>query len=303
MRSRLLLNLALLLAIIGLALLVIYEPGKQPEPTLPKLTGLKPQDVSTIHIQRVTTNPVTLYKHQEIWYMREPYKLPANDFRVQSLLRLLQTESHAQHDLSKLDPAKYGLDKPRATITFNDKLKIEFGNTESLSKQRYVRIGNTLHLIVDTFYYQAASPATGYASHAILPPGKITALQLPDMQLTLKDGHWQLQPPREDRSADVLTELIDNWQSAQAIQLKPFEAKNLPKVDIQVTLSDQKQPIRYSLQKTGDDISLLRQDVRMRYFISEDTLNQLTKLPAPTPKPVIKPAEGNRGKAAPTDRN
>jgi len=287
MRSRLLLNLVLVLIIIGLALLVIYEPGKQPEPSLPKLTGLKPQDVSTIHIERTTAGPISLYKQQGVWYMREPYRLPANDYRVQSLLRLLQTDSHAQHDLSKLNPAKYGLDKPRATITFNDKLKIAFGNTESLSKQRYVQIGNILHLIVDTFYYQAASPATGYASHAILPTGKITDLQLPDMQLTLKDGQWQLQPPREDRSADVLTELIDNWQSAQAIQLKPFEDKVLPKTNIQVSLEGQKQPIRYTLQKHDDEIILLRHDVKMRYYISEDTRNQLTKLPAPTPQPDI----------------
>lgn len=294
MRSRLLLNLILVLVIIGLALLVIYEPGKQPEPSLPKLTELKPQDVSTIHIERATADPITLYKQQGVWYMQEPYRLPANDYRVQSLLRLLQTESHAQHDLSQLDPAKYGLDKPRATITFNDKLKIAFGNTESLSKQRYVRIGNTLHLIVDTFYYQAASPATGYASHAILPTGKVTALQLPDMQLTLKDGQWQLHPPREDRSADVLTELIDNWQSAQAIQLKPFEDRVLPKANIQVTLDGQKQPIRYTLQKHGDDITLLRHDVKMRYFISDDTLNQLTKLPAPTPQPDIEKTPATR---------
>ena len=91
MRSRLLLNLALLLVAIILALVVIYTPGEeQVEPQ--RLTGLAPEDVTRIDLQREADQPVTLYKKQDVWYMQTPYAAAANDYLVQALLSLLQAE-------------------------------------------------------------------------------------------------------------------------------------------------------------------------------------------------------------------
>lgn len=285
MRSRLLLNLALLLAVILLALLVIRTPENDASLNPPRLTSLRPEDVNRIELQRHNAEPVSLYKQGDTWYMQEPYALAANDYRVQALLRLLQAGYATEHDIDTLDPARYGLDQPRASLTYNDTLTIEFGDTEPLSQQRYLRIEDRLYLLPDTHYYHTASPATGYLSHALLPAGRITALRLPDLQLRLQDGQWQLQPAHEDISADVLTELVTNWRNAQALRLEPYQVDTLPAADIHVQLEGEEDPVRFTLEQRDGQMRLLRHDVKMHYFINDEIRQQLLQLPEAIPEP------------------
>lgn len=287
MRSRLLLNLALLLLLVILALAVFYTSRESGQPGAQQLSELAPGEITQIELQRKQDEPITLHKRQGSWYMQTPYTVAANDYRIQALLRLLQAEYTGSHDLTKLDPADYGLDQPRATLTYNDTLRIAFGDTEPLSQQRYIRMADRLYLVPDTHYYHTISPATGYISHALLPPGKITALQLPQMQLTLEEGQWQIRPPREDRSADALTELVANWRSAQAIRLELFEAGELPSADIRIELADRQTPVRFTLQENDGQPTLLRHDVRLRYVINEDIRQQLLQLPEAIAEPEL----------------
>ncbi|MGW8228030.1 MAG: DUF4340 domain-containing protein, partial [Gammaproteobacteria bacterium] len=161
MASRLWLNLALLLFIVILLVIVIYEPGKEPVATPVSLTPLKATTISHIHIKRLSSKDIELVKEANgQWWMHNPYHLPANEFRVQALLRLAETESLSSHTLDRLQPATYGLDRPRAIVTFDRSTQISFGDTEPLQQRRYVQIGDQLHTIADTFYYQAAASPT-----------------------------------------------------------------------------------------------------------------------------------------------
>ncbi|MDZ7803719.1 DUF4340 domain-containing protein [Thiohalophilus sp.] len=289
MRARLLLNLALLVTVIILVLLVSRTPDEPDTPTPRPLTDLAPDNVNQIRLQRRDQEPVTLYKEQGIWYMQQPYHLAANDYRVQALLRLLQAEYDSAHHLEEdRDPARYGLDQPGASLTYNDSLVIEFGDTEPLSRQRYVRIDDRLYLLADTHYYHTISPATGYLSHAPLPAGKIVALALPDLRLSLEAGQWQAQPPQPSHSADALTELIANWRTAQALRLEPYTQDRLPSADIEVQLEDRENPVRFTLQEKDGQHSLLRHDARMRYIINDESRQQLLQLPEPIPEPQPK---------------
>lgn len=287
MRSRLLLNLALLLILLILLLLVFYIPMEPDQPTASRLTELAPQNVTRIELQRQTGESLAFYKEQDIWYMQAPYTLAANDYRIQALLRLLQAEYASAHKLDKQDRTRYGLDPPRASLIYNDSLTIDFGDTEPLSQQRYVRIEDRLYLLPDTHYYHTASPATGYLSHALLPHGKITALQLPDQQLNLQDGQWQLNPAREDISADALTELIANWRAAQALRLEAYTEETLPEANLHVHLENQEQAVRFTIEQTGDQLSLVRHDVKMRYVINHEIRDQLLQLPEAIPEPEL----------------
>ena len=288
MRSRLLLNLVLLLVVIGLAIVVLNTSSEQDKNPITRLTDLSAEEVTRIELHRQNEQPVSLYREQDVWYMAEPYQLAANDYRVQALLRLLQTEYRSRHNIGDRDPARYGLANPRSTVVFNDKLKIEFGNTEPLSKQRYLRIDDQLYLVSDTHYYHTVSPATGYLSYALLPPGKITALELPELQLSLEQGQWHSDPPHEAHSADDFTELVANWRSAQALRLEPYKQERLPNANIEVQLEGRESPVRFTLQEQDGQPGLLRQDARMRYVINDEIRQQLLQLPEPLPEPQLK---------------
>ncbi len=288
MKSRLWLNLALLALIGVLVLLVIHEPGSDKPPHPPALTALKSEAISRILIRR--ENPgkpveeILLEKDHGQWFMRKPYAMPADDFRVHSLLRLAETASLGRHDLGGLEPATYGLDAPRATIIFDDDTVIRFGKTEPLGHRRYVQLGDQLNLIEDLYYYQAAGNLGIYLSHALLPAdSKITRLQLPELSLELKEGSWQRSPAHEDISADASAELVSAWQYAQAVEVrtgKPVpDDKTLPVIRIQ--WQGQPQAIEFLLDKKDKETLLIRRDNGLQYVITDDQVRQLLGLPEP----------------------
>jgi hypothetical protein len=282
MTSRLWLNLALFLFVVILISIVVFEPGKEPPAMLPRLTQLTSAEITHIHIKRATGKDIELVKETNgQWWMHNPYYLPANEFRVQSLLRLAETESLSNHNLADLQPASYGLNQPRAIVTFNRNTQIRFGDTEPLQQRRYVQIGDQLHTIVDTFYYQAAANPTIYLNHALLPPSaNINKLVLPKLQLLLKNGQWQRNPPYPDYSADASIELINNWRYAQALELRPSEVKD-GKADIEVYLTEQSEPIRFKLLQTEDEVILLRLGLGLQYVIAKDLYAKLSTLAEP----------------------
>jgi hypothetical protein len=285
MASRLWLNLALLLLVAILIIIVIYEPGKEPAAPPPRLTQLTPAAITHIHIKRVTGEDIELVKEANgQWWMHKPYHLPANEFRIQSLLRLAETESLSSHVLYDLQASTYGLDQPRAIVTFNHNTQISFGETEPLQQRRYVQIGDQLHTIVDTFYYQAAANPLAYLNYALLPPtANIIKLELPDLKLVLQEGQWQRTPPHPHLSADASIALINNWRHAQALELRATEVKGTQS-DVEIYIADQPEPIRFKLLQTEDETSLIRLDVGLQYVIANDIYEKLFVLPESDPE-------------------
>lgn len=280
MSTRNLVNLLLLVVIAGLVAIVVYEPGITPEPENPKLTSLNQDDVNHILIQRKADDDIELEKVNGAWQLLKPYQLPAHEFRAQSILRLAEAESLSQNDLAGLDKSTFGLDNPRAIVTFNQSEKILFGSNEPLQQHRYVQVGNTLHTIVDSFYYQVAAALSTYIDHRLLASdNKITRLELPELSVELKQGKWQLTPQPEDYSADNVTELLNNWRNAQAIEIAKTAKVDSNQV-VKIYLQDKPAPLSYAVVKNEKGIALVRNDLGLAYSITEDSYNKLFTLPA-----------------------
>lgn len=284
MTSRNILNLALLGIVTLLVLVVVFEPGKKAEKPVVKLTALKKEAVSKIFIQRVGKQDIRFEKKHNIWQMTTPYQLPANDFRIDSILRLVGAESSSQHDISKLDKANFKLDKPAVTVTFNDKLSIAFGGNEPLKHRRYVQVGDTLHLISDTVYYHVSGKATALVSLQLLPKDTaIKAIQLPDRKIELKDGRWQIENEPKDMASDAVTQLLNEWKLAQALDV--VEAKDKPTQEqIKLFVVGQDKPITFSIVKRKPDFVLLREDKGVQYQLTEDSAERLLQLARAEPK-------------------
>lgn len=277
MSSRNLLNLVLLIVIIALIAIVIYEPGISPEPVNPRLTSLKQEDIIHIYIKRDTDEDVELEKINGTWQMRKPYPVLAHDFRVETILRLSEAESHSQHDLAKLDKKKFGLDKPKAIVTFNKHQQILFGDNEPLRQQRYVQTDSTLHTITDNFYYQVASRVSTFIDHGLLAKDSaITKLELPDYNVELIEGKWQVSPQPENFTADTITDLVNQWRNIQAIEID--KAGKTPAGQVITIHMKDKPAISFSIVKNEAGIALVRSDIGLAYNISEDNFKKLTSL-------------------------
>jgi hypothetical protein len=227
MNPRTLLNIILLAAIVVLVLFVIFEPGKKAPETPSSLTDLSVDKITSIAIENDNKPAVQLEKRDKNWFLTAPYQMPANNFRVQSLLQIAGAESHAQFSSNAHDLKKFHLGHPKAVLRLND-TSISFGDTEPLTLRRYVLVGSTIHLIKDNVFHQLTQNATSFISLALLPEASIiTRLTLPDMTLQ-KDRNnaaWTLEPnPKGQVSMDQINKLIDAWTSAQALAVEPYKS-------------------------------------------------------------------------------
>ncbi|VAX11086.1 hypothetical protein MNBD_GAMMA25-1482 [hydrothermal vent metagenome] len=280
MTSRTRLNLALLLIVLSLMTIVVLEPGKTPEPEAVLLTNLNSSDINKIKITRRDIDTIVLEKKSDHWKMLSPYTLAANDYKVEAVMKLLKIESAAQYDINQLDPVNYGLINPAVSILFNDSPQIDFGNLEPLHKQRYVRIDQQLHIIPDYYYYQLVSSVTDYLDHALIHEGeKITRIELPELTLALIDKKWTLSPENKNYSADAFTDLLNEWQYAHAVELRPLTKprKNTGK-SIRIFLQGRDIPIEYSLYQMEDEFILSRVDKNIEYVMAADKTDALLSL-------------------------
>jgi hypothetical protein len=78
---------------------------------------------------------------------------------LKHLLHIAQLPSLARFPVPK-DLGPYGLDHPRHRLWFDDTL-IEWGGLEPLGRRRYVRVGDTIHVISDGFTHHLHPAGAG----------------------------------------------------------------------------------------------------------------------------------------------
>ena len=290
MSKRNLINLILLAVVGALVLIVAYEPGIETKSN-PKLATIDKNSISKITVERTGQQTVTLAKADSGWSMQEPYKISANKIKAESLLTLVEQESFAQYPLKDQNVKPYGLDIPRASITFNDKDRFDFGGNEPLNKRRYVRYNDNLYVINDTFYYQLMSPVTTFVNHKVLPDNdNITKLVLPDFSLTLQDAKWELAPKQDGVSNDRANELVENWRLSHAMNISEYNGKS-DKKQAAVYLDNSDTPIIFHIMIENDSVFLGRADLGIKYEIVKDKGFELLKLPAKLDVPVTEPTD------------
>lgn len=286
MSSRNLLNGILLLVVVGLITLIIFEPGKKEATPIPRLTSLNPDDIKHIIIRRTSDKHILEFKRVESgWSMLQPYRLAANNFRINSIFKLAETVSFSKNKLQNLDLNKFGLDDPTVTITFNHKTRISFGNNKSLKNLRYVQIDNQLHMITDSFYYQLMAKAESFIDHQLLPENsKILELELPSVKIKNNNGKWDVSPEPDEYSADSINQLLSQWLLSQAYDIKYSGSNKISrsatkiKPDIRIKLSNNKL-IRFKLISNKEHFVLHNIDSGIQYILALDRKDKLLKIP------------------------
>jgi hypothetical protein len=228
---------------------------------------------------------VQLEKRNKDWFVTAPYQMPANNFRVQSVLQVARAESHAQFSSNAHDLKKFHLDQPKALLRLND-TSISFGDTEPLTLRRYVLVGSTVHLIKDDVFHQLTQNATSFISLALLPEASIiTRLSLPDMTLQKdqKNAAWILEPnPNDGVSMDQINKLVDAWTTAQALAVEPYKGGTTEQ-NFEISLASGN-VFKFTLLPDETDFVMVRKDVGIEYHLPLSAKKRLTQIP-----PVAQP--------------
>ena len=231
MKARLLLNLVLAFTIAGIAFFILDKSATKP--ATENLASLINQKISRIVIQR-ENGDIEFSHTANGWQMLSPHQVRAHDFRIKHLLNLLETPILKSYDIDELALESYGLKPPRASIRYND-IEILFGNTNPVNNWRYLQTENKLLLVYEEIYPLLSAQPTSFVDLFILPgERKINRLTLPGLQLSSSDKGW-LSDGQQSITADQITELVNNWQSAQAFGVHIFmQRKQLGEIKIQL---------------------------------------------------------------------
>ena len=287
MRSRLTLNLILLVVIAVLGAVAYFKPGKETPPVTPLLT-LDTGALTRFTLQNAET--AVFEKQDGQWRLTAPFAAPVNAIRLGQLLDIASAASEAQYPLKPEDLAQFGLDKPQATLTLGDTV-LQFGGTDPINFRRYVKLGDTLHLVNDSFFHHLTAPPTDYVDKKLLPDSaRVTGIELPGLKATKSpEGPWTAEPP--DAAKTDLGELASAWATARAIDVKRLDGKDLPGDTIRITLAAGP-PVEFVIQRQEPDLILARKDWGLQYEITAEIAREL--LHQPKPPPASQPAAANQ---------
>jgi hypothetical protein len=301
MSTRTLLNLGLLVAAVTLALVAWFKPGMKPvDVPRPIITRLTPKQVKSILVERISHDPLRFGKRNGRWFLTaEDRELPAADFQVRALLRLLQATASRHYPAGSLDLASLGLQPPQVHLTM-DEVDINLGNTESLDQQRYVQVDDTVYLIDDQYQHLFNADWPSFVSRRLLEGrGAITRIALPGMTLTSGDeGHWQLTPRQEGLSANALQTFVENWQNATALLARRYEG-DAAGATVTVQTRDSDQPLILRIISRKPDLVLARPDWGIQYQMPLSEEDSLFTLPKAAPGPAAEPPAAPATSAAP----
>lgn len=281
MKTRLIMNLILLAVIAVLGAVAWLKPGKQ-EAEIPPLLRVDGNTLTRLTLQNKET--LVFEKQAGVWRLTAPFAAPVNQIRVGQLLEIPQSRSEAHYPVQPEALAQFGLDKPQATLTLGDTV-LHFGGTDPINMRRYVRLGDTLHLVDDNFFHHLTAPATDYVDKKLLPEGaKIRAMELPGLKATKSpEGQWAAEPPDEGKTN--LGELASSWATARAIDVKRLDLekdKDIVGETIRIGLAEGP-PVEFVVIKKQPELILARKDLGLKYEMTGEISRELLNLPKPPP--------------------
>lgn len=274
MQSRSLLNIALFLVVVLLAV-YIYDTDKKEQASSEseQLTQLSADEVTQISIQH-NQRQIKLRREGGKWHMLQPIDIAANSFRIDTLLNMLKTVSHTAYSAAELELDKYGLSEASTSISFNN-ITIDFGVVNPINNYRYVRINDTVHLIDDHFYPLLSSQTgTLVARELIDGDAIIDKLVLP--QQTLYRDENNLWHSSDNTDPDAISETLHHWQHSQAFGVHNYMQRE-SLADISVYMAGNSEPIRFYVTDTDPWLIIARPELDIEYHFNLEFHDRLLK--------------------------
>lgn len=253
----------LCLAVAALALLALWQLRRESGDDMPPL--LDDVDANGVRTLDVHGSDGVARRFERVpqgWRMRAPYDLPANAESVQRLLAIVAAPVRKHLAADELDLKKVGLDPPQATLTFDaaPSRSLQFGTTDAINGDRYVRRGNEVLLVPDRFSAWLFAPAESELDRHIFPGGEVRTVRL--------DG--------VDRP-----DLVRAWYDMRAARVGVAAQVPAPAGALRhVELSGDGAPLALALWRCGADYCVQRHDPELVYVFEEAAAQALLAEPA-----------------------
>ena len=274
MKKAWLLNLLMLCIVAALASVIYFSEEKANTNRAATLTDIDSRAVKSIRIEH-NGHVTRLQKHDGKWRLTEPVAIAANDFRIKTILQLLEAPVRRQYALGDLDAGRIGLqtgpEKPVTRVAF-DNIELVFGIINPATNLRYIRIDNRVYAIEDVYYPLLTSHFGSLVSLKLMPEAAdLQKLALLNQTLE-KDSHGNWQSSRQ-LDGDRIIQIIDRWQSAQAFGIHAY----MPRRQLgEISIHLRKGPaIHFTVTDTEPWVILARPDLGLEYHLEREAYDNL----------------------------
>ncbi len=263
------LNLVLLLFVFTLAAIIYFSEEKNNE--LEKLSSSEISKIHTISIQHNKNITKLSRQPDDHWQITQPIAIAANDFRIKSILKLINAPVHRQYSADEINLKKIGLDKPDTVIQLNNE-RIAFGITNPATGLRYIKKDHHIYTIEDVYYPLLSSSFGALVSLNLLPAdSKITKLILLNQTISKNNkDRWQ---SNITISADNINKVIEHWQHDQAFGIHSYMQRD-SLGEVFVYLKDQP-PVSFLITDTDPWLILARPEIGLEYHLDLKAYNNL----------------------------
>ena len=276
MKSRILLNLALIAALVALSLVTYFKPWQGGTPSI-KLTQLKRDDITRIVIEPRGATAIKLEKLDGAWRITAPLTAQAEDTQVDRLVDIVN--AIAKQKLANADPGQFDLNPPQVRVTLNDQA-IAFGRINDITYEQYAATADGIYLVPPLYGYGIPTDATKLLSRHLLDAGEVAvAFDFGRYRIERDDkGTWaasgEFAPAKEQPlSQDDFNRWADEWRYTSALSVEP-DKSSPAREQVGVRFKSGKTVIMRIVQKEPD-FQLVRSDNAMRYHFGVEVGQRL----------------------------
>lgn len=224
MKSKVILNLVLVLALAALALYAYFRPKGESAPEI-RLSQLKRDEIARITVEHRGSPTIQLEKRDGKWRLTAPLTTRADPNQVDRLADI--AGATAKQKLPATELGRFDLDSPATRVTLNDQA-FSFGRINDVTYEQYVAAGDGVYLIAPFFGYGIPTEATKLVSRKPLDDGEIpVAFDFGRYRFVRDDkGKWSAEgafPRKKDTplSQDDFNRWADEWGVTSALSAEP----------------------------------------------------------------------------------
>ncbi len=278
MRSRWLINLALLVLVAALGAFVYLRPeqGEQKQSGY-ELSTLKLASFSRLSIEFPTKAAVAFEKVDGHWKIIQPYNARADQVAVQRVLSIIAATSTDKFPATDL--TRFGLDNPKLKLKMDSETFL-FGTINPVSGDQYVAYKDAVYLLPASYAESASIQVVEFIDKSpIKPTEKIVGFdfshleQWEDIRLNvdLVDGKWKTSAANAKPDQNEMNEWLDvTWAHAYANAVEPYTPDRktmLPGFEIKMKDGSK---VHFDKLQESPELQLGRPDEGMIYHFSAD---------------------------------
>ena len=280
MKSRWLLNLALLLVVAGIVLFLDLRPSEQVEQHADKsypVSDVAPSAISKISIEFPAKAPLVLERRDGNWFLAQPYPARAGKNVVYHVLSILSASSPQKFAADNL--SRFGLDAPVLRLRL-DAEEISFGTYNPVSGLQYIAYRDAVYMVSNRYSEVAGTQVVEFLDKNPLAPSETIAgfdfsrleqWEPTGLRVDLQNGKWQVSiPAAKPKQQDLNEWFAEIWGNATATSVEPYQPdRNTTYPSFEVKLPDGKR-VHFDKLQESPELLLARPDEGLLYHYPMD---------------------------------